>query len=617
MHASTQHTRSGPARTWSLTLACAIVALAAPVAAAQTGLEFTPQTFQRFVGRSHAILVHFPIAMVIVAATLEVLTALRSRFRPSSAPLVSPTGLTCLSFGALGAIAASVAGWLNADAEGVGSADQATLFWHRWLGITVSAIAALAVIAGLIARAGRMAPALAAYRAAIVLAALLVGFTGHLGGSMVYGDGYLLAAFEVDRPAPPPAQPPATEPVLAANQPSEAPRPSAPVIDPALAASVQSILDRACIECHGKRRQKGDLRLDSLAIVGGHQAVIPGDPDASELIRRVTLPEDDDDFMPQDDPPLAAAEIDTLRAWIAALGGAEFTPTVAVAPAQSGTDQRAAADDAPADPSSGPAASQPAVTAVTLAPVTDIKLDLTPQQREACRRAVDAIRGAGAYAAPLSTSGDLVHANFAMLGKACTDQSLELLAGLEPVLVEVNLAGTAVTDAGIKTLQRFTALERINLGRTAITDTGVEHLAVLPRLALLNLHATAVTDRSLDAMTAMPSLRRAYLWRTSTTPEGVSRLSSGRTDLRLELGAAVAQAPAPDQQAAAPAPVSPPASDQPASDPPAAAPDPPAAVAAAKPGCCAKAESEGRLCDHPCCVEARAAGKVCQKCLGN
>ena len=34
-------------------------------------------------------------------------------------------------------------------------------------------------------------------------------------------------------------------------------------------------------------------------------------------------------------------------------------------------------------------------------------------------------------------------------------------------------------------------------------------------------------------------------------------------------------------------------------------------------GCCAKAQSEGRTCDHACCVAAAKDGDNCTKCKGS
>ena len=89
---------------------------------------------------------------------------------------------------------------------------------------------------------------------------------------------------------------------------------------------IKSILSNRCYFCHGPdeaERQGGidGLRLDTrdgaLADQGGHAAIVPGDAEASELIRRV-LSTDADEVMP---PPgtqgkLTAAEVELLTRWI-------------------------------------------------------------------------------------------------------------------------------------------------------------------------------------------------------------------------------------------------------------------------------------------------------------
>ena len=90
--------------------------------------------------------------------------------------------------------------------------------------------------------------------------------------------------------------------------------------DPFVTA-VRPILERACVRCHGPERQRRGLRLDSLAALryGGQHgpAAIPGDPDASLLIRHVEG-QPGHARMPHRSPPLPKSTIETLRSWIAA-----------------------------------------------------------------------------------------------------------------------------------------------------------------------------------------------------------------------------------------------------------------------------------------------------------
>ncbi|MCL4210622.1 MAG: DUF1553 domain-containing protein [Phycisphaeraceae bacterium] len=100
---------------------------------------------------------------------------------------------------------------------------------------------------------------------------------------------------------------------------------------PSYNRQVRPILSDKCFKCHGpdSAARQGGLRLDSFdgatALREGWAAIMPGDPDASELIRRVSSA-DPDEVMP---PPsehksLTAAEVDILRRWIAA--GASYEP---------------------------------------------------------------------------------------------------------------------------------------------------------------------------------------------------------------------------------------------------------------------------------------------------
>lgn len=644
----------------------AICACAASAMGAGDSYSINPDTLARFFGRTHAILVHFPIAMLIVAAVLEVIAALRDRFGRTvdQPPVLSHAGLVCVGFGTAGAIAASAAGWLNADIEGVGSSVESNLFWHRWLGITVCVFAVVIAIAGLAGRSGVRRRAVVVYRGVLLLTAALVGFTGHLGGNMVYGSDYLLNAFKMksegapskgvdgleprgevlEDPVEKGADPAAPAGGGTATQNPAVPGPtsgptSGPVtgvVTPAvnqINIRAQEIFDARCIDCHGSRRAKGDLRLDTLEFAKASHSVIAGKPDESDLIQRLLLPEDHDDYMPADDPPLPQDEINALRAWVTSLGAGGGAVEARPAGTQGvpgggshDTPKHGAEGGGTASSRSesklqdghggGPAGGQTAARPAAKEEVKPAPVVLTAEQRAARDQAIMAIRKAGAYAGPIATDSELVHANFAIMGKACTDQSLALLAGLEPVLHELNLSGTSVTDVGLKQVTGYGRLERLNLSRTPVTDAGVATVASMKSLTWLNLHNTAVGDAAVDAMAGMKGLRGAVLWRTGMTEGGISRLAAARADLVIETGATVVKAPV-QGDAAGPAAAQAAGATQPVEAKPEAKQEAaPLPLALRLPGCCKSAKDQGKECDHPCCVAARAKGEVCAKCLG-
>ncbi len=87
---------------------------------------------------------------------------------------------------------------------------------------------------------------------------------------------------------------------------------------------VRPILSEACFQCHGpdKKTRKAKLRLDvpegPLVDLGGYQAIVPGKPNESELIARITT-EDEDDHMPprKSGKALSADQVEILKQWIA------------------------------------------------------------------------------------------------------------------------------------------------------------------------------------------------------------------------------------------------------------------------------------------------------------
>ena len=89
------------------------------------------------------------------------------------------------------------------------------------------------------------------------------------------------------------------------------------------ARDVRRIFSDRCFRCHGPDRisRKADLRLDKRESVFAdrdeQQIIVPGEPNSSELVRRVTSA-DDDVLMPPPDSGLSLteAEITLIRKWI-------------------------------------------------------------------------------------------------------------------------------------------------------------------------------------------------------------------------------------------------------------------------------------------------------------
>ncbi len=93
---------------------------------------------------------------------------------------------------------------------------------------------------------------------------------------------------------------------------------------------VRPLLAKNCFACHGQdeeKRAKGlrlDLREASLKpLKSGEFAIVPGDPDSSELVSRIAETDETLRMPPaKSGPPLKPAEIDIIKRWIAA--GADY-----------------------------------------------------------------------------------------------------------------------------------------------------------------------------------------------------------------------------------------------------------------------------------------------------
>lgn len=111
-----------------------------------------------------------------------------------------------------------------------------------------------------------------------------------------------------------------------------APAVAEPVV---FARDVWPLFVRSCVACHSTKARYANLQLDSPARIlqGGDssRAVVPREPENSELVRRISLAPDALDFMPRERAPFTPGEQALVRRWIAE--GASFGSWVGMAPA--------------------------------------------------------------------------------------------------------------------------------------------------------------------------------------------------------------------------------------------------------------------------------------------
>jgi len=278
------------------------------------------------------------------------------------------------------------------------------------------------------------------------------------------------------------------------------------------AKSIQPILETSCLECHGPEKQKGKLRLDLKDNAFKAQDVIArGDAGKSELYRRITLPDDDEEKMPNKGKPLTKAQTDLVRDWINQ--GADWPDGLALGLKTS--DNFSETELRPA----------PAPSATELKAFADLEASHIQVMR-------------------IAVNTGWREANLNLLGTNITDAGLLPISHI-PTLMHLNLAGTAVTDAGLTNLRGLTNLTRLHLEKTQVTDSGLANLHGLTDLAYLNLHSTAITDAGLEHLYGLKNLRTIYLWETKTTEDGVKKLQAALPKLHISTGEVLNIPPAP------------------------------------------------------------------------
>jgi hypothetical protein len=249
-------------------------------------LADVPSPWLAVFGRSHPVLLHAPLGIVPAIAALEFGAVLLRRQPPRGA-------ITALAWlAALAAAAAAASGLVLAGEPGYGGD---TVGQHKIAGLAFAGLSLAAALASFRAARG-------VFRLLLLLALGAMVPAGHLGGTLTHGADFLF------------------EPLRRAEAPKAAPSPTG---QSEFRATIQPILERVCTNCHNPDKRKGELLLttvDGIRKGGENGAVlVPGKPDESPLLTRCELPADHDDHMPPDGKPQpTAAELQALRAWIAA-----------------------------------------------------------------------------------------------------------------------------------------------------------------------------------------------------------------------------------------------------------------------------------------------------------
>lgn len=420
-----------------------------------------------WLGRWHPLVLHFPIVLLLIAIFL----GLTGKHVPR---LLLVTGV-------LSALITAILGFfLGMDVPIKGD----LLFWHQWLGGSSALMAA--VWYGLYSSGLTNT----VYTKAVQIVLIgLIGFTGHYGGMVTHGEEFL--ALPTERP--------------------EDKIPENPIVYKDV---VFRILDNKCVTCHNPNKQKGELVMTSFdkLLQGGKNGPIfkAGNPEESEMIKRIHLPLEDEDHMPPEGKdPLEENEIAILERWIAL-----------------GTSDTLRFDQLPkSEPlvgliskmmSSGTSDKWAGLPKVADSTLTDLSSDYLSISR---------IKSNSEALSVVIFPPPEYHP------KTITD-----LTRISKNIVQLDLSGLPISENEIDAIATFTNLERLELDKTPITDSEVKKLASLKKLNLLKIYDTAITDQSISVFKKLSELKSLFLYKTGVTSIALTSLKEENPGLMINTG---------------------------------------------------------------------------------
>lgn len=420
-----------------------------------------------WIGRWHPLVLHFPIVLLLIAIFL----GLTGRKIPRN----------LLTIAVISALLTAISGFFLGKETG---SKGDLLFWHQWLG------GALALLAALWYGLEELQISKQIYSKIIqVVIVGLIIFTGHYGGMITHGQDFL-ALPQGKKQSIIPKNPLVYEHV------------------------VNRILEEKCVKCHNPNKKKGELLMTDLAglLKGGEggNTLIPGNPEESEMIRRLYLPIEDEEHMPPEgERPLADNEVRILEQWIA-LGASD---TLQLNHLEN---------------------SQPLAVLIKemMEPDPMEKWTALPKVADSTLRNL-----ASDYLTITRLAGatDALKVNVYMPPQ----YDAQMLLDLAPVnrnIVELDLSGLPIGEKELAFAANCPNLEWLEIDRTPITDVEADTLRSLSKLHLLKVYETNIGDQSISLFKEWKNLKSLYIWGTQVSESALEELKSKNPDVVIENG---------------------------------------------------------------------------------
>ena len=431
------------------------------------------------VGRMHPLLLHFPIALLILYIIWSLF--LERKFNENGSSVKYVDGLLLLS-----ALTASLTALMGIFLSREDDYDPNALLLHKWSGILISV---LTCVWYAFKEKIKNFQLVKIPMALMCFAAVIVA--GHQGAGITHGKDYVFA------------------PIMKVDDAPQVLLEDAEVY----AHMVRPILQSKCMSCHNSRKAKGELVMETeeTLLKGGKTGKL-WDSTAEDyglLIQRIHLPLEAKKHMPpKGKPQLTEEEVFILYAWIK--GNADFKTKVI--------------DLNPDD---------------TLRQIaSNIFQTIENDNYEfaaADDRKIQKLNNNYRVVYPLAASSPALGAEFFSAQNYSAEQLKDLLAVKDQV-VSLNLNKMPVKDEELKIISQFDNLRRLNLAFTSITGSTLKELNKLKELKHLSLSGTSINERDLSVLSSMQNLSRLYVWNVPLQNGAIEKLKQSMKDVNIETG---------------------------------------------------------------------------------
>ena len=442
-----------------------------------------------FFGSLHPLVVHLPIGFIILTLLVNIIIKKKNN---SVRRLITLGWFFSFISGAI----AALFGWFLGDNNYY---FESQIDIHKWTGF---AFVGLTFFIWILRTINFNAPS-SVNRFFNFTILILILITGHYGGEMTHGKGYLINSLPFVKQNK-------AQTVLLTNKYDS--------LDSIYVYEdlIYPILKEKCIACHNKNNSYGGLDISTFEnlVKGGNNShgIQKGNPYKSSIFKRVSLSQNQPKFMPPSGIPMSFDQVAVLKWWIE--NGAKLrTPLTKLRNDNSIRTLVEVNYNLDLKEKSY-------IEKLRLDPVSENKLKILSKEKYRWRF--------------LNSEKSLLEIKF--IAKKITSDDINLLQTLKGNITWLNLSNCELKDEMLSTLSELPNLTRLRIQKNNLTDRGIPFLKNIKNLRELNIYGTQITDASFNIFSQMKNLEKIFLWNSKVSALGIEKFKTQNPTIEIISG---------------------------------------------------------------------------------